>query len=261
MEIEQYQRFTNMLTQTLEQDERSIALVALGSMAEQERLDRWSDHDFWIITSPGSQDGFLTDLSWLPNNQKIALSLRQAERYQTVVYNDGHIAEFAVFAVEELPNAKTNAWRVLFDKEGIAPVIEKVHKATMEHHPINAGFELGNFVLHLWVGLTRYRRGETLSSHKYVTQFALEALLFMLVNHVPPREGVVMDNLDERRRFETAYPQIGRKISGILSYPIPDMINGLLDIADDHLSNVVAEYPFDAAKQLRIRLVSYKPPK
>ena len=173
----QFEAYTNALRQRLEADERTLALVALGSMAEQSRWDEWSDHDFWLVTTAGIQEAFLSDLSWLPNHERISLPLRQADRYYTVLYDDGHIAEFAVFASDELSQAKTNAYHVLFDKGGITPQVEQVYQATQDsattYADIDAAFELGNFVPHLWVGVTRYWRGEVISSYKYVTQFAL----------------------------------------------------------------------------------------
>ncbi len=71
MDLKQYRTFTATLTETLAVDGRVVGLIALGSMAEQDYPpDRWSDHDFFVITEPGAQEAFRADLSWLPDHQR-----------------------------------------------------------------------------------------------------------------------------------------------------------------------------------------------
>ena len=83
MDSAQFQQFTDTLQHTLSADERVCALVGIGSLAQPERVDRWSDHDFWVITTAEGQAQFLTDLSWLPEHSAIALALRPAPEYYT----------------------------------------------------------------------------------------------------------------------------------------------------------------------------------
>ena len=46
-----YAAFTEALRARLEADPRVVGLVALGSMARRDyEPDRWSDHDFFVIT-------------------------------------------------------------------------------------------------------------------------------------------------------------------------------------------------------------------
>ena len=63
MDSIEYQRFLDELTSTLDADPLVLGLVALGSTADAALRDRWSDHDFWIITSPGSQSRYLDTFS------------------------------------------------------------------------------------------------------------------------------------------------------------------------------------------------------
>ena len=60
----EYQRFTDTLRHNLTADPRVIGLIAAGSMAGQDHMpDQWSDHDFWIVTDPGTQESFRAILS------------------------------------------------------------------------------------------------------------------------------------------------------------------------------------------------------
>ena len=248
---EQYQKFTNELTQTLESDDRVLGLVALGSMASETYRDQWSDHDFWIITISGAQEAFLDDLSWLPDHKDIVIALRPAAQYYTVLYRAGHIAEFAVFDEQQLAQGKLNNYRLLFDKQDIDQHIRLTYEKTIEQQPAgDAVFEFGNFMVYLWVGLTRYWRGETLSSHKYLTQYALDALLSLVVKHVPPRGEGILDNLDARRRFELAYPDLSEALNMWPADDAPHLATRLLDVAERALREVLPNYPHQAVVEL-----------
>ncbi len=73
-----YEAFTESLRVRLEEDPRVLGLVALGSMARQDyEPDRWSDHDFFVITRSGEQEAFRGDRSWLPRSDRIVLSYRE----------------------------------------------------------------------------------------------------------------------------------------------------------------------------------------
>ena len=98
MDIAEYRAFSNELTQSARQNPRVVGLIAVGSMSEVATVpDAWSDHDFFLIVQPGEQESFRTDLSWLPQPNTIALSFRDTEHGLKVVYNNGHLLEFAVF--------------------------------------------------------------------------------------------------------------------------------------------------------------------
>lgn len=49
-----YQSFLDDLVSRLEADPLVLGLITLGSTADETCRDRWSDHDFWVITSPGA---------------------------------------------------------------------------------------------------------------------------------------------------------------------------------------------------------------
>lgn len=67
MDVADYRAFTQALAGGLKADARVVGLVAVGSMAERDYApDEWSDHDFFVLTRPGEQEAFRSDLSWLP---------------------------------------------------------------------------------------------------------------------------------------------------------------------------------------------------
>ena len=99
----EYRALTEQLIANASGDGRILGLVALGSMAEQGTApDVWSDHDFFLVVEDGSQEHFRSKLEWLPHHDRIAHWFRETEHGLKVLFDDGHLVEFAVFARPEL---------------------------------------------------------------------------------------------------------------------------------------------------------------
>ena len=126
MQSQEFELFSTTLQHRLQMDEQVFALIALGSMAERQRVDEWSDHDFWIVTAAGKDDELLSDLAWLPNAEQIVAPIRQAPRYYTVLFSSGHMAEFAIFTPETLIKGKLSTYRVMFDLIGLSKTLEQI---------------------------------------------------------------------------------------------------------------------------------------
>ncbi len=89
--------------ESLARRESALALLGLGSVGlERERLDRYSDLDFFAIVRPGYKGQYLDDLSWLADVAPIAYSFRNTRDGYKLLYADGIFCEFAVFEESEL---------------------------------------------------------------------------------------------------------------------------------------------------------------
>ena len=109
MDPDAYRAFTEELRARLAGDARVVGLVAVGSMADRDDgPDEWSDHDFFVITRTGEQEALRVDLGWLPDGDRVALAFRETEHGLMVVYDDGHLLEFAVFDLDEIALAGVN---------------------------------------------------------------------------------------------------------------------------------------------------------
>jgi hypothetical protein len=252
MDQHTYEQFTQTLHECLAADDRVLGLVALGSMADPIRRDQWSDHDFWVITQTGVQEHFLTDLSWLPNAHNIILPFRQGSQYYTVLYRNGHSAEFAVFDREQMQHGKTDRYGVLFDKANIAADMQRIQAQTItsvraEQEDVADTSILNYFFLQLLVGVQRYLRGEILSSQKYIYFSAVNNLLFLIHRYIPPQNPTMHDTFDTRRHFERVYPSIAQEINTCLTQTSPSAALGLLFIANKHLASGIPSYPRELA--------------
>ncbi len=255
MELHDYRSFTATLTETLARDARVVGLVALGSMAEQDYPpDRWSDHDFFVITVPGAQEAFRADLSWLPGHQRIAFRLREGPHALRVVYDTGHILELVVFDAEELNSAYANRYRVLIDRADVTARIAAAAARTAESASPGADsdeFNVGMFLVNLLVGVGRYYRGERLSGHTYVKVYAQDHLLRLLAAYVPAARRSLLDNLAPSRRFEQVYPELGVELDAIALLPPPDAAVRLLDLAEDALRDRMPAFSADSLAVVR----------
>lgn len=250
-----YDAFTAALLANLRADPRVVGLIAAGSMADTDHApDEYSDHDFWIITEPGAQEAFRTAYAWLPDHERIALAIRETEHGIKILYDFGHLVEYAVFAQEELAVTRLNSHRILLDRGGVAAAVQTVLERTAaEHaaHSANPAYHFGQFITNLWVGVGRHYRGERLSAHKFVRFSALTHLLPLIVAYVPAQNPDRLDNIDLTRRFEEAYPAIGAEINALLRLETPQAAAGLLWLADLLLRDALPDYPLEAVRTVQ----------
>ena len=91
--LEQFLDFSNRLTASLLERQNVLGLVLVGSTADTSRVDEWSDHDFFVVTEPGSAESLRQDLSWLPDHEQIIMSPRETDHGLKVVYQNSHVLE------------------------------------------------------------------------------------------------------------------------------------------------------------------------
>ncbi len=243
MEPEAYDRFTEQLTDWARHDPRVTGLIAMGSMAgTSRRADRWSDHDFFVVTVDGAAEALRTDRTWLPDADRIVVHFRETVHGSSATYDDGHLAEFAVFESAELDEVKANDHRVLVDDGSLAgrmaAIVAKTTEEAATHDP-DGRDRFGSFCAQLVIGLTRYGRGERLSANHLVRGWALRSLLALVETFVEPTGPGAIDNLDPHRRFELAYPDIGRELDEALILPVPRLSARLLDVCEREVAPAV----------------------
>jgi hypothetical protein len=247
MHIDDYRALTAALRQNLATDPRVLGFVALGSMAEQDITpDRWSDHDFFVITHPGQQEPMRSDFSWIPQAERIAFSFRETAHGLKVVYDNGHLLEFAVFDPEELNVAQVNRYQVLLDRAQIADQVGQIAQRTAQDAISRQADDraiLGQFLSNLIVGVGRYRRGERLSGHQYVRSHAMEHLVALLAKYVPTANDAILDNLSPMRRFELVYPDLGAELDAIAALPPPEAAVHMLALAQRELQLLMPSFP------------------
>jgi len=200
MDASAYMTFIEQLQASLESRPDVLGLVLLGSAAARERADEWSDHDFFVITEDAAAEPLRQDLEWLPDHPSIALAPRETEHGLKVVYDSGHVLEFAVFTLGQLSLAGANAYEVRFDRGGVAAVMESLAKRPREQRDDER--DLALFISLLLIGVGRVRRGELLVGGNLIRTYAVERLLRVLAHRRPDAR---LDDLDPFRRVEVVF--------------------------------------------------------
>lgn len=246
MTPEQYHAFTEMLRTNLDADPNIIGLIYAGSTAGKGRIpDKFSDHDFLVVTLPGLQEAYRTQLTWLPNYETIALAVRETDHGLKVLYQDGHLLEFAIFDREEISHAKLNDYAVAIDRADFTSLMERLAQETSDHQP-KLKRDMGMVPCLLLVGAGRAGRGEVLSASVFIKTYALGHLLTLVAHHIPAEiEGGKLDNLDPFRRVEKVYPTIAGKIADALCLPPLPSALAILQVYSD-LFRELADYPRSA---------------
>lgn len=256
--LAQFERFSARLLASVSAHPDILGLVWVGSAADLGRVDEWSDHDFFLVARPGSEEHLREHLDWLPDAGQIAIAVRETEHGLKVVYRGGHVLEFAVASPEQLSTFSANTWTVALDREVIARRMSNdVGPARNELESSRHGdpvLERRLFLVNVLIGVGRARRGELLSAGQSVRSSAVGHLLRAVAGALPGDRPERLDDLDPWRRFERVYPQAGRLIAAALDQEVEPGARALLDAAELLLAGTVAEFAAGETDVVRHRL-------
>lgn len=241
--VQKFLEYSAELGSALERLDEVIGLVFVGSTANISRVDEWSDHDFFIITRPGSAEAMRQDLSWLPRHDHVAIAPRETEHGLKVVYEDGQVLEFAVFNDSEFEVMSINSHSVVFDKTDITERI-----AVIAPTPKNSGFDANRefqlLLSQILIGVGRARRGELLSARQFISSFAMNHALGLIRYWIAPAPGreTDEDDLNRSRRFEFQYPEIGSALTALQQLGVEasarELLRVVTTLGHDHLSEI-----------------------
>ncbi len=228
----------------------AIALLGVGSVgASTDRLDEFSDLDFFAIVEADAKLAFIADLGWLSDVQPISFAFQNTPDGHKVLFDDGIFCEFAVFTPAELERADFRRARTVWAREGIELSSSGAAPArTLPTVEVLANEALSN----LYVGLLRERRGEHLAAFRMIQTNALDRIL-ELHDVLGAERDVERDPYGSERRFEARHPDVSDLVRGFaLGIERNDTAAAALL---DHLETTVG---VDAAMRRQIeRLLEY----
>ena len=186
---------------------RGLALIGLGSVGlELERLDAYSDLDFFAIVEPGSKLDFLNDLSWLAAPAPIAYAFANTVDGFKYLYADGIFCEMAVFEPDELAEIPFAPGRVVWQRRDVDPEIAQPRQVLTAPQLRDPDWLLGEALTNLYVGLQRETRGERLSAMRFIQGYALDRIV-ELAGRIEQASNALADPFTPERRFEQRFPQ------------------------------------------------------
>lgn len=193
----------------------ALALIAVGSVGtEMDRIDRYSDLDFFVIVAPGHKEEFIEDLTWLEAAHPISFAFQNTRDGHKVLFEDGIYAEFAVFTPEETPGIPAHGTRVVWEAPGVRGADFKFR----EPYPLDqrsVEWLTGEIMTNLYVGLLRLGRGEALSAERLIQGNAVDTLLD-LWSILEPSSASTEDPFDRARRIEKRHPGAGQLLPGFI---------------------------------------------
>lgn len=207
----------NAIGEALAQSGRALALIGLGSVgAELERLDDYSDLDFFVIVEPGHKPEFVNRLDWLGAVGPIAYAFRNSADGYKLLFEDGVFCEFAVFEEAELRRIPFAPGRIVWKRPGVPDSLGRPQTAQPNPDTPSVEWSLGEALTNIYVGLGRYRRGEKLSAMRFIQGYAVDRLLELSDHLEPatasPHPASSRDVFARERRYEQRHPRLAQAL-------------------------------------------------
>jgi hypothetical protein len=188
----------------LESDADALALLALGSVGvERERIDEYSDLDFFVIVRDGAKGRFIDDLRWLRAAKPLVWSFQNTVDGHKAMMSDGVFCEFAVFECDELTHISYTPGHFVWRRDEIDPSLASPCRSLPQ--PSVSAWLAGEALSNLLIGLGRYARGEKLAAMRMIQVFALDRLLELKEQSVLPSMKH-RDPFNVDRRIEQRLP-------------------------------------------------------
>ncbi len=206
------------IARSLETSGHALALIGLGSVGtETDRLDAYSDLDFFAIVEAGYKQRYIDDLGWLSAVAPVAYAFRNTVDGYKLLFADEIFCEFAVFEPAELSHIPFERGRVVWKMPQVDEAIAVPVVASGPAAAPAAEWQLGEALTNLYVGLCRLRRGEVLSASRFIQGYAVDRVL-ELVAQLEKESPVSRDRFANERRIEQRYPGFAAQL--------PDFIQG-----------------------------------
>ena len=178
-------------------------LLGLGSISNLDRLDDFSDIDFFLIVENGQKEKYINDLSWLEVKPLVYTFKNTKDGYKAL-FHDGIFAEFAVFDEEEMKTARFTGGTVYYHKDDFDLEIVKP-KFEPKFKEVNVNFNVNEALTNLYIGLLRDLRGEKSSAMTFIQSYAY-GLVIELFPKVFDEEIIDVDPYVFERRIESRFP-------------------------------------------------------
>lgn len=204
----------------LDRTGQALALLGLGSVGlETDRLDAYSDLDFYVIVEPGTRAHYLDSLDWLATVHPLVFSFQNSAEGYKALFADGIFCELGIFEPDELAHVAFAPGRVVWERRGgpdwdrsvLTPHIAGWTPPALEN---TTCWLVGETLANLYVGLGRYRRGEILTATRFIQEYAILHIVAMAGAGFlgPEQPGVHTDSFGGERRFEQRYPDLAERL-------------------------------------------------
>jgi hypothetical protein len=205
--------------QSLSKREDALALLGLGSVGvELNRLDEYSDIDFFVIVKNNTKSKFINNTDWLETSSPLDYKFQNTNDGFKIMYADGVYGECAIFDEEEIKKADYSEGRIVWKSSEFSDLSINIPKKEFHRDlPKSIEYDVNEALTNLYVGLCRYKRGELLSSTRFIQSYAVDGLIRVL-HLIEESQNNQQDKFNQDRRIEQCYP--------VFSKNLPDFVQG-----------------------------------
>jgi hypothetical protein len=196
----------------------AMALLALGSVGlESERLDRYSDLDFFVVVEPGHKARYIEKLGWLDAAHPVAWHFRNTVDGHKVLMADGIFCEFAVFEPQELNGVPFAPARIVWRRADVDESIALPRRPLPDTRLPDETWIVGEALSCLFVGLQRWHRGERLSASRMVQGHAVDRLIELDARRAAfDGRWHAADPFSRERRLELRQPGLVAELPAVM---------------------------------------------
>lgn len=219
---------------SLSSNKNALALLGLGSVGKElDRLDDYSDLDFFVITRAGSKQRFIDDLSWLSAVSPIAYCFKNTVDGYKLLFEDGIFCEMAVFEAAELASIPFAEGRIVWQAQDFNTDLCKSKVIARINRPVE--WIIGEALTNLYVGLCRFHRGERLSAQRFIEHYAVDRVVELAAT-IAQAGSAHVDPFNTDRRFEQRYPDIAQELPAFIQgyNNSPASARAILNFLDKH---------------------------
>jgi lincosamide nucleotidyltransferase len=202
---------------SLAQTDHALALIGLGSVGlELDRLDDYSDLDFFVIVQPGHKQQYIQNLDWLSTIAPIAYAFLNTPDGYKLLFADGIFCEFAVFEPDELAHIPFAPGRLIWKHPDTPDTIATPSVLIPQSSSLHSvEWLLGEALTNLYVGLGRFHRGEKLTAARFIQHYAVDRVL-ELAPHLETPTNAHRDPFANERRFEQRHPTLAQHLPNFI---------------------------------------------
>ncbi|MFT3889872.1 MAG: hypothetical protein QM713_17145 [Arachnia sp.] len=253
-----FDRLTAALVDAARTTDGVTGLVFLGSASEpgRHRRDEWSDHDFFLVAEPGRGAEARASLDWLPERDRVVMTARDGAIGFTVLYDDGHVLEFALTEPSELSGIMAGDASVVVDDRAAttAEIIGRAQASAAASDRFDPENDIRLALVKILIGVGRLRRGELINGGQFVRTWAVNHLLRAIRGRFDGASVTARDTIDPTRRFETDYPVWAARIAAALDQPAELAARQLFLLMREILEPGWDQFPVEAANAVAHRL-------
>ena len=233
---------------SLANDDDALALLGLGSVGrELDRLDEFSDLDFFVVVRPGAKERFLSELGWLEAARPVVFRYRGSRDGLHVLFDDGIYAEMAIFTMAEMGTAHYAPGRIVWQRLWVGEGLDRPSARPPAPRVRTRDMIVDEVLTNLLVGLRRFRRGERQAAVREIQWYGVDRMM-ELARHLEPEQAAHVDPFAQMRRFEQRFPQMAAHLPAFQQgyERTPESAAAMLDF-------LAARFPLNEAMVAAIR--------